>query len=125
MEGVDGGDSDAANQVLGSPFLQPDRQLDAAESHPRPTPIASPAQLPADCRLLIKLPSGTTFPMTASLAATVVQLKEAVTRHCGWTREQLPATGIALGLSALREELSLAANDVASGDTLTVFLRTQ
>ena len=62
--------------------------------------------------------------MTASLAATVMQLKEAVTRHCGWAREQLPATGIALGLSALREELSLAANDVASGDTLTVFLRT-
>ena len=76
------------------------------------------------CRLLIRLPSGTTFPMTAPLAATGAQLKEALLRQCGWAREQLPAIGLAWGNSALREELSLASNDVASGDTLTVFLRT-
>ena len=78
----------------------------------------------AQCRLLIRLPSGTTYPMTAPLTATVAQLKEALLRQCGWTREQLPALGVALGLSALREELSLASNDVSPGDTLTIFQRT-
>ena len=78
----------------------------------------------AQCRLLIRLPSGTTYPMTAPLTATVAQLKEALLRQCGWTREQLPALGVALGLSALREELSLASNDVSPGDTLTIYLRT-
>ena len=73
--------------------------------------------------LLIALPSGAALPLLAQLGAPVSELKEALRRQCGWPLECLPSMGLALGHSALREDLSLASNDVAAEVTLTVFFR--
>ena len=72
--------------------------------------------------LLLQLPSGAVLPMRAQAATTVAALKDRVRQQLGWAAVW-PDFGLALGHVSLAEDRSLAANDLAIGGALTLFLR--
>ena len=111
----DMGDAEQASAVLGNSPDQPD--VEAQQAVPcLPTEDA--------VRLLIQLPLGAHLPVTAPASAQLGALKTAVREQMGLPAGADANLGLALGHCGLDERRSVRGNDLQSGDTVTLFVRT-
>ena len=78
---------------------------------------------PARCRILVRLPSGSAFPLSVDLTDSAAAVKLRVLARCGLPPAAAEQFGLALGYAALDDHSSLHSADVQDGDTLVVFAR--
>ncbi len=113
-----GGGSTVADGAMAEMELpEPAMALDGQDA-PRGAAGANGSEL----ALRLRLPSGAVLPMRATTGSTLADLKDRVRQQLGWA-SAWPDFGLALGYAALVDERTLAGNDLASGDILTLYLR--
>ena len=120
-EGEEASDDDEQEEAIAQATAAaavPDDPIDVGEE-----PTVQPCSAADVIRLLVRLPSGSCLPATATFDDTVEALLHRVLERCGLPGPQWPNVGLALGHVGLDPHSSLRMSDLRDGDRVDLYVR--